>query len=199
TASASFRPSIDWSLPSDYPASTGTTRGYSTNMLTVWLGKTKRIERLGLDLAVLVTIVMLVLFMLKPYLLVRLEDASLDARFVLRGPRPAGHEVKLVLVDEPSIRELGRWPWSRDKHARLIEALREDGAKVVGYDVIFSESEVTEDLKGLGEISQAAGLEKKASSELQAILRSKMEAANTDAQFAQSLHRAGNDVLALPL
>ena len=168
-------------------------------MLTVWLGKTKRIERLGLDLAVLVTIVMLVLFMLKPYLLVRLEDASLDARFVLRGPRPAGHEVKLVLVDEPSIRELGRWPWSRDKHARLIEALREDGAKVVGYDVIFSESEVTEYLKGLGEISQAAGLEKKASSELQAILRSKMEAANTDAQFAQSLHRAGNVVLALPL
>ena len=168
-------------------------------MLTVWLGKTKRIERLGLDLAVLVTIVMLVLFMLKPYLLVRLEDASLDTRFVLRGPRPAGHEVKLVLVDEPSIRELGRWPWSRDKHARLIEALREDGAKVVGYDVIFSESEVTEYLKGLGEISQAAGLEKKASSELQAILRSKMEAANTDAQFAQSLHRAGNIVLALPL
>src|SRR5207302_8001706 len=153
-------------------------------MLTVWLGKTKRIERLGLDLAVLVTIVMLVLFMLKPYLLVRLEDASLDTRFVLRGPRPAGHEVKLVLVAEPSIRELGRWPWSRDKHARLIEALREDGAKVVGYDVIFSESEATEYLKGLGEISQAAGLEKKASSELQAILRSKMEAANTDAQFA---------------
>src|SRR2546428_11430251 len=168
-------------------------------MLTVWLGKTKRIERLGLDLAVLVTIVMLVLFMLNPYLLVRLEDTSLDARFVLRGPRPAGDEVKLVLVDEPSIRELGRWPWSRDKHAHLIEALREDGAKVIGFDVIFSESEVTEYLKGLREISQTAGLEKKASSELQAILRSKMEAADTDDQFAQSLRRAGNVVLALPL
>jgi adenylate cyclase len=168
-------------------------------MLTVWLGKTKRIERLGLDLAVLVTIVMLFLFMLNPYLLVRLEDTSLDARFVLRGPRPAGHDVKLVLVDEPSIRELGRWPWSRDKHARLMEALREDGAKVVGFDVIFSESGVTEYLKELREISQAAGLEKKASSELQAILRSKMEAADTDAQFAQSLRRAGNVVLALPL
>src|SRR2546422_1316647 len=168
-------------------------------MLTVWLGKTKRIERLGLDLAVLVTIVMVVLFMLNPYLLVRLEDTSLDARFVLRGPRPAGHDVKLVLVDEPSIRELGRWPWSRDKHARLMEALREDGAKVVGFDVIFSESGVTEYLKELREISQAAGLEKKTSSELQAILRSKMEAADTDAQFAQSLRKAGNAVLALPL
>jgi len=168
-------------------------------MLTVWLGKTKRIERLGLDLAVLVTIVMLTLFMLNPYLLVRLENTSLDARFVLRGSRPAGHEVKLVLVDEPSIRELGRWPWSRDKHARLIEPLSEDGAKVIAFDFIFSEAEVTENLKGLREISQAAGLEKKTPSELLAILRSKMEAADTDAQFVRSLGRAGNVVLALPL
>src|SRR5438309_1355072 len=168
-------------------------------MLTVWLGKTKRIERLGLDLAVLVTIVMPTLFMLNPYLLVRLENTSLDARFVLRGSRPAGHEVKLVLVDEPSIRELGRWPWSRDKHARLIEPLSEDGAKVIAFDFIFSEAEVTENLKGLREISQAAGLEKKTPSELLAILRSKMEAADTDAQFVRSLGRAGNVVLALPL
>ena len=168
-------------------------------MFTVWLGKTKRIERLGLGLAVFVTIVMLVLFILKPYLLVRLEDASLDARFILRGPRPAGNEVKLVLVDEPSIREVGRWPWSRDKHARLIEALSNDGAKVIGFDVIFSESEVTEYLNRLRDISKAAGLEEKASSELRAILRREVESADTDAQLAQSLRRAGNVVLALPL
>src|SRR3989449_8833256 len=168
-------------------------------MLTVWLGKTKRIERLGLDLAVLVEMVRMTLLMLNPYVLVRLENPSLDVRFVLRGSRPAGNEVKLVLVDEPSIRELGRWPWSRDKHARLIEALSEDGAKVVAFDFMFSEAEVTENLKGLREISQAAGLEKKTPSEILAILRSKMEAADTDAQFAQSLGRAGNVVLALPL
>src|SRR5437899_12137015 len=134
-------------------------------MLTVWLGKTKRIERLGLDLAVLVTIVMLTLFMLNPYLLVRLENTSLDARFVLRGSRPAGHEVKLVLVDEPSIRELGRWPWSRHKHARRIEPPSEDGAKVITFDFIFSEAEVTENLKELGQISQNDRKAKKHTSE----------------------------------
>ena len=168
-------------------------------MFAVWLGKTKRIKQLGFGLTVLVTIIMLILFMLDPYLLVRLENTSLDTRFVLRGPRPAGNEVKLVLVDEPSIRELGRWPWSRDKHARLIEALSEDGAKVIGLDVIFSESEVTEYLKGLREIRKAASLERKASPALQAILRSKMEAADTDARFAGSLRAARNVVLALPL
>src|SRR5437879_13437171 len=102
-------------------------------MLTVWLGKTKRIERLGLDLAVLVTIVMLTLFMLNPYLLVRLANTSLDARFVLRGSRPAGHEVKLVLVGEPSIRERGRWPWSRDHHARVTGPLSDDAPKVTPF------------------------------------------------------------------
>src|SRR5206468_11562859 len=110
-------------------------------MLTVWLGKTKRIERLGLDLAVLVTIVMLTLFMLNPYLLVRLENTSLDARFILRGSRPAAHEVKLVLVDEPSIRDLGRWPWSRDKHARLTEALSEGRAKLIAFGFTCSDAE----------------------------------------------------------
>ena len=168
-------------------------------MTKVWLGKTKQIEQLGLTLAVLVTIVMLTLFMLDPYSLVRLENAALDARFVLRGLRPAGNEITLVLVDEPSIRELGRWPWSRDKHARLVMALREDGAKVIGFDVIFSEAEETEYLKGLQDISRAAGTGKQAAPELQAMLRSRIEAADTDARFAKSLGEARNAVLALPL
>src|SRR5438445_10663594 len=107
-------------------------------MLTVWLGKTKRIERLGLDLAVLVTIVMLTLFMLNPYLLVRLENTSLDARFVLRRSRPAGHELKLVLGGAPSPRALGRRPRSRDKRARLVAPLREAGSTVITCAFTFT-------------------------------------------------------------
>ena len=168
-------------------------------MIKVWLGKTKRIEQFGLGLAALVTLLMLVLFMLTPYSLVRLEDTSLDVRFMLRGPRPPGDEVKLVLVDDRSIRELGRWPWSRDKHARLIQALSEDGAKVIGVDIIFSEAEVTEYLKGLQEISKTVTAQQQALPELRAILRSKIEAADTDGVFARSLGLARNVVLALPL
>ncbi len=168
-------------------------------MIKVWLGKTKRIEQLGFALAALVTFVMLVLFLIDPYPLVRLEDTTLDARFVLRGPRPSGDEVKMVLVDEPSIRELGRWPWSRDKHARLVTALKEDGAKVVGYDIIFSEAEVTELLKSLQEFNRVAGVEPGTPRHLRELIQTRLDAANTDALFAKSLAAAGIVVLALPL
>ena len=46
----------------------------------------------------------------------------------------------VVAIDEPSFAEIGqRWPWSRELHARLIDKLRQAGAKVVGFDIIFAE------------------------------------------------------------
>ena len=42
-----------------------------------------------------------------------LETASLDLRFRLRGIRPPGPEVAIILVDDRSLESLGRWPLSR--------------------------------------------------------------------------------------
>ena len=165
-------------------------------MVLPWLAKKLRIERLGAVVAILVTAVMLIVFWFDP--LARFEDASLDIRFLLRGPRPAGEEVKLVLIDEPSIRELGRWPWSRDKQAQLVTTIADDGAKVIGIDVIFSEPEVTEYLHALREVRDAADAEA-ASPRLRNLLARRIDAADTDNQFAHALARAGNVVLALPL
>ena len=165
-------------------------------MVLPWLAKKLRIERLGAVVAILVTAVMLIVFCFDP--LARFEDASLDIRFLLRGPRPAGEEVKLVLIDEPSIRELGRWPWSRDKQAQLVTAIADDGAKVIGIDVIFSEPEVTEYLHALREVRDGADAEA-ASPRLRNLLARRIDAADTDSQFAHALARAGNVVLALPL
>ena len=39
-----------------------------------------------------------------------LETASLDLRFRLRGVRPPGSEVVVILVDDRSLESLGRWP-----------------------------------------------------------------------------------------
>ena len=54
-------------------------------------------------------------------------------------------DVVLVTIDEQSLSSLGRWPWSRRVHAELIDRLRADGAKVIGFDVMFSEPQ-NEDL-----------------------------------------------------
>ncbi|OBZ97277.1 adenylate cyclase [Pararhizobium polonicum] len=54
-------------------------------------------------------------------------------------PRPEDGPV-IVAIDEPSMAEIGsQWPWPRALHARLIEALRDAGAKAIGIDIIFAE------------------------------------------------------------
>ena len=47
----------------------------------------------------------------------------------------------MVAIDEESLSQLGRWPWSRRLHAALIDKLKNDGARVIGMDLIFSEPE----------------------------------------------------------
>ncbi|MCV0395623.1 MAG: adenylate/guanylate cyclase domain-containing protein [Rhizobiaceae bacterium] len=52
---------------------------------------------------------------------------------------PAGGPV-IVAIDEPSFAELAlQWPWPRDVHARLVESLREAGARAIGIDIIFAD------------------------------------------------------------
>jgi adenylate cyclase len=172
-------------------------------MARVWLGKTRNIQQFGLLLAGSITLAVGLLALIEPDLLVtpfrRIESATIDFRFrVFRGPRPATPDIVIVVVDEPSIKEIGRWPWSRMAQARLVEGIAQRGAKVIGLDVIYSEPEVTELKRGLQEIragAQAAG----AARAVQGLLDQKLRESDTDAQFEQQVRKAGNVVLALPL
>ena len=47
--------------------------------------------------------------------------------------------ILIVAIDEKTIDQLGRWPWSRNHHAEVLTALTEAGATVVGVDLLFSE------------------------------------------------------------
>ena len=54
-------------------------------------------------------------------------------------------DVIIVGIDEDSLSELGRWPWSRKVHAQLINRLKREGAAVIGLDIIFSEPETLDE------------------------------------------------------
>jgi len=70
------------------------------------------------------------------------EAKTYDLRFKsLRGAVAPGSEIGIVAIDNKSIAELGRFPWSRDQYVRLLERLSAAGAKVVLFDVFFSETE----------------------------------------------------------
>jgi diguanylate cyclase (GGDEF)-like protein/PAS domain S-box-containing protein len=53
--------------------------------------------------------------------------------------RPPPDNILIVAIDEQSLRKLGRWPWSRRVHAKIIDQLTAAGAKVIGLDIIFAE------------------------------------------------------------
>jgi CHASE2 domain-containing sensor protein/signal transduction histidine kinase len=47
--------------------------------------------------------------------------------------------VVLIEIDDLSIKELGRWPWPREKHAELIHKLDQAGADAIVFDVLFAD------------------------------------------------------------
>lgn len=69
-----------------------------------------------------------------------LENNALDARFEIRGTSAPPREVAVVAIDDRTFSDLRlQWPFNRRWHARVIDRLREAGARVIAYDVQFSE------------------------------------------------------------
>ena len=71
-----------------------------------------------------------------------LEAKALDFRFRWRGVKPPGTQVVLVAIDDQSIAELGRWPWSRQQFGAVVRRLQAAGARVIVFDMLFLEPEV---------------------------------------------------------
>nr|MCH9769731.1 adenylate/guanylate cyclase domain-containing protein [Gammaproteobacteria bacterium] len=66
-----------------------------------------------------------------------------DIRLNLALDQSIGAHPQIVIVDidEKSLSKLGHWPWPRKTISRLVQAIRERGALVVAFDVVFSEPE----------------------------------------------------------
>jgi len=153
---------------------------------------------LGIGLGVAVTIGLAFLTWLAPNVVVRLDNTALDFQFRLRGERSPGQDVVLVLVDEKSLKEIGRWPWPRDKQALLVDRIHAGEPAVLGLDIIYAEPEESDAIREikswLAEEQQKEPLPQK----VLGLLEARLHALDTDQQFAQSLAQAGTVVLAMP-
>jgi adenylate cyclase len=88
----------------------------------------------GLTLAAVVT------YFLGIPLLELLELKTYDMR--LRALPPAmPQRVTIAAIDERSLAELGRWPWSRTRLATLFDRLEAAGARAIAFDGFFAEPE----------------------------------------------------------
>ncbi|MCI2283875.1 CHASE2 domain-containing protein [Colwellia sp. MSW7] len=74
----------------------------------------------------------------------RIEGILYDARLIITLPdekRQFDEQVVIIDIDEKSMREQGRYPWSRSKVSELVEKLMAAGVVVVAFDIFFSEPE----------------------------------------------------------
>jgi adenylate cyclase len=92
-----------------------------------------------------------------------IENSLLDLKFQIRGGPGTPEEkqvfqekahVVIAAIDEKSVRmeDLGMFPWPRDKIGMLIRQLNKCGAKVIGFDVVFSEPDASRTAPVVGSI-----------------------------------------------
>jgi adenylate cyclase len=68
------------------------------------------------------------------------ELDSVDARFAVRGEEGPPRDLVVVGVDDVTFADLqAQWPFPRRLHARVIDRLVADGARLIAYDVQFTE------------------------------------------------------------
>jgi adenylate cyclase len=127
----------------------------------------------------------------------RLELSSLDYRFQMRGRTKIDPRIVIVDIDQQSQEALGHWPFPRFHFARLLDNIREDGGKVVAFDITFSKPDET--AKPLDDLSSQLEEQEKKGTPPNPALTAQIEALRKeydyDQQFADAIKRFGRVVL----
>jgi adenylate cyclase len=129
----------------------------------------------------------------------RLELNALDLRFRIRPDRYKHPDPRIAIVDidQRSQEVLGRWPFSRTHFAHLLDALREDGAKVAAFDITFSKPDET--AAPIRELRQTVIDRQKQGGSTDPRVLADLDRLSKeydgDEQFARAIERFGNVVL----
>jgi len=149
-------------------------------------------------IAIAVTLLVTFTMRLDPALLNRVEGENYDLRFRIRGVEKPGPETVIVAADEKTAAVFGRWPFSHRYLATAIDRLKADGAKVIAFDIIFPQAELSfpDDVRAkLSKTVQSLPPDSAQAKDLQAVL----DAPSPDDAMAQSIAAAGNVVLPFTL
>jgi len=118
-------------------------------------------------------------------MLQRLDDIIYDFRLNAMAPRTLDQRIVIVDIDEKSLSEVGRWPWSRKYLANMVNELFDlQKIAVVGFDVVFAEADNS---SGLSQLNALAQNELKDQAGFKERLHGLQTSLDYDALFAKSL------------
>lgn len=90
-------------------------------------------------LGLLLVAALVVLRLADPQPVSTIRDMGFDLEQRLAPRASTDSPVRVVDIDEASLRAIGQWPWPRSVLATLTTRLGELGAAAIGYDVLFPE------------------------------------------------------------
>ena len=123
---------------------------------------------------------------------------------VMASSRTPSDKIAVIAIDEQSIANLGRWPWPREIHAKMIDVLTAGHAKVIGYTAFFFEPQVDAGLGYIYKIAELLGnstlknttdpIHQAELAQLNALLQDAATNLDNDQKLSDSMAKA-NDVL----
>ena len=98
-----------------------------------------RAQQIGVVIGLAIVTALAVLRASDPQLLRLARDLTFD-QYQRLVPRSFENQpVRVVDIDEASLREFGQWPWPRNRIAALVDRLSDMGAAAIAFDVLFAE------------------------------------------------------------
>jgi eukaryotic-like serine/threonine-protein kinase len=152
--------------------------------------------------ALLITLIFILAIIFDAPFLRNLEHIAYDAGVRMTNRHVgAAEQIAIVAIDDESLRQLGRWPWSRNLLADMITQLSKARAKVISLQISLGEtqSDPTQAyLRSLQDYMNTSRLPKLAPKEwreMTAMLKTAEQQLDADTHLAQVLRQTHNTIL----
>src|SRR6185312_12107585 len=100
-----------------------------------------RMQKIGVVLGLALVASFTLLRATDPPLLRQIRDITFDEYQRITPRKFENTPVRVIDIDEASLREFGQWPWPRDRLALLVQRLSDMGAAAIAFDVLFAEAD----------------------------------------------------------